>query len=291
MLSTAVPTSNAADQTARFAPTCFQVLRQMHGSQRLAFNIDMCDVISDFLFAFSVQESKYNTLVLIFAFIGLVTVVSKLLVLRRAFLNEVDGWDQTLQLIYIGYINIILEDIPQMILLFVIVGDNRWTFFPKCSLGISIISVAWKLIQELLVMNRYTVTDETRQRQTPCEKFFCKTKEDSHHNPTHHIPTPHIPTPHIPTHHIPTHHIPTHHIPTPHIPTHHIPTPQMPTHHIPTHHNPTQNTQIPSVSDQTKINPGTTVYHGNVTNNNGTYHKNVMTNNGNIVSLGGTMSM
>jgi len=250
MLSTAVPTSNAADQTARFAPTCFQAFRQMHGSQRLALNIDMCDVISDFLFAFSVQESKYNTLVLIFAFIGLVTVVSKLLVLRRAFLNEVDGWDQTLQLIYIGYINIILEDIPQMILLFVIVGDNRWTFFPKCSLGISIISVAWKLIQEFLVMNKYIVKDETRQRQTPCEKFFCKTK-DSFHIPTHHNPT----------------------------------------HHSPTHHNPAQNTQISSDSDQTKINPGTIIHRGNVTNNNGTYHKNVMSNNGNIVNTGGTITM
>merc|ERR1719204_728784 len=81
-----------------------------------------------------------------------------------------------------------------MILLFVIVGDNTWTLFPKCSLGISIISVAWKLIQEFLVMNDCIVKDIAGKRQTPCEKFFCKTREDSHHIPTHQNPTHHNPT-------------------------------------------------------------------------------------------------
>merc|ERR1719204_2913313 len=101
-----------------------------------------------------------------------------------------------------------------MILLFVIVGDNTWTLFPKCSLGISIISVAWKLIQEFLVMNDCIVKDIAGKRQTPCEKFFCKTKEDSHHIPTHHNSTHHTSTDHTSTHHTPTHHSPTHHNPT-----------------------------------------------------------------------------
>jgi len=176
-MSSTLPVSDDATHTARIAPTCSQTLRQMNGSQRLALVLDICDVTSDFLFAFSVQKHKYSTLVLLFAFIGLVTVGSKLLIIRRAFLNGVDDWDLTLQLIHVGYLIFIVEDIPQIILLFVIVGNKPWTFFPKCSLGILIISVAWKLIQETLLIFNFIVIDETGERETYCEKFFCKTKK------------------------------------------------------------------------------------------------------------------
>merc|ERR1719373_1283645 len=91
--------------------------------------MSMTDLASDFIFAYTVHGHKYDTHVLVVAFIGLLLIACKYYVLRRAFLMEHDVWDQTLGLIYVDYAIFLLEDIPMITLLLMIVGGDPWSFW------------------------------------------------------------------------------------------------------------------------------------------------------------------
>jgi len=143
------------------------VLWRMHPTQKFTFTLEMADVISDFLFWWFLDEGVGGTriAVLIFATIGLILQCFKIMVIRRSFMEGKDLWDMTQREIYLGYVVLLLEDIPQLILVFVISADEGYDSFAQLTLILSLLSILWKVLQQILLKMEFIIMDETDQNR------------------------------------------------------------------------------------------------------------------------------